>query len=394
MRPRRSPSGAGRWARVITAMTVTTLLAAGGVASAGAADLSATGRVDLAKPRFSHPTRITNPLFPARRLTQLLQFGAEQGEKSRFETTRLSRTKVIRWNGRDVRTVVDQFVAYTGGRIAEVAVDYYAQADDGSVWYFGENVDNYANGRIENHDGTWLAGRDGPAGMIMPAHPRVGDVFRPENIPGLVLEIATVTATNLTVTGPRGRVPGAVRVRNLELDGSIEEKIFAPRYGEFQASVASSGEFYQAALAVPTDSLCRPVPRKLVAITAGAGKVFRLAAHPNWRQLSRLTRDLNKAWSIHKRQVRVPPRLAGQLTDALRAMDGAVAAHKASAVGQAALNVDLAGVDLQSQYRSVKATDKARAAVWRHQLQLDRRAAKPALVAGDKAVLAAIAARR
>ena len=56
------------------------------------------------------------------------------------------------------------------------------------MWYFGEQVDNYVDGALDNHDGTWLAGRDGPPGMIMPARPRVGDVYRPENIPGLVFE--------------------------------------------------------------------------------------------------------------------------------------------------------------------------------------------------------------
>ena len=99
-----------------------------------------------------------------------------------------------------------------------MAQDYFAQADDGSVWYFGENVDNYENGVVVDHEGTWLAGRDGPPGMIMPAVPRVGDVYRPENIPDLVFEEVTVQAVDERVDGPNGAVDGALLVRERLLE--------------------------------------------------------------------------------------------------------------------------------------------------------------------------------
>jgi hypothetical protein len=51
------------------------------------------------------------------------------------------------------------------GRNEEVALDFYAQADDGSVWYFGEDVYNYRDGVVVSTDGTWLAGKEGPAAM-------------------------------------------------------------------------------------------------------------------------------------------------------------------------------------------------------------------------------------
>ena len=64
---------------------------------------------------------------------------------------------------------VSQYVAFLGGSIEEVAYDLYAQADDGSVWYFGEDVFDFRDGAIVVTEGTWLAGKDGPAAMIMPA---------------------------------------------------------------------------------------------------------------------------------------------------------------------------------------------------------------------------------
>ena len=68
-------------------------------------------------------------------------------------------------------TLVSQYVAFLDGRLHEVAYDFYAQADDGSVWYFGEDVFNFADGAIVDTHGTWIAGTDGPAAMIMPADP-------------------------------------------------------------------------------------------------------------------------------------------------------------------------------------------------------------------------------
>jgi hypothetical protein len=43
--------------------------------------------------------------------------------------TLLPGTKTITWNGRRVPTRIHQYVAYSGGRILEVALDWYAQAE-------------------------------------------------------------------------------------------------------------------------------------------------------------------------------------------------------------------------------------------------------------------------
>ncbi len=81
--------------------------------------------------------------------------------------------------------------------------------------------------------GTWLAGKEGPAAMIMPANAKVGVVHRPENVPGLVWEEVAVKATGRTVKGPRGPVAGAMVARELHDDGTFSDKVFAPGYGEF-----------------------------------------------------------------------------------------------------------------------------------------------------------------
>jgi hypothetical protein len=188
-------------------------------------------RVDLEVPKFSDPSKITNPLFPISELRSAVLAGHVEGKPFHTETTLLPGTRIIEWNGQKVETLVSQYTAFLGGRIEEVALDKYAQADDGSVWYFGEDVYDYRSGDIVNGEGTWIAGPEHPPAMIMPAHPQVGDVYRSENAPGLVFEEVAVRKVGVTVPGPTGRVSGAMIGSELHSDGTREDKTFAPRYG-------------------------------------------------------------------------------------------------------------------------------------------------------------------
>jgi hypothetical protein len=214
-------------------------------------------RVDRVAPKFSNPTKVTNPLHPSSRVRSALLLGKEEGKTLRVEVTLLG-TKTIVCGGQPVETLESQYVAFLDGKIHEVALDWYAQDDDGAVWYFGEDVFNFEDGVVADSEGTWMAGRDGPAAMIMPADPQVGDVYRPENIPGLVFEEVTVEATDRTVAGPRGPVDGAIVVGELHMDGKRESKTFAPGYGEFSTGAGNNIEAI--AIAVPTDRGLRIPP--------------------------------------------------------------------------------------------------------------------------------------
>ena len=219
-------------------------------------------RVDLVVPSFSNPTKVTNPLFPIGKLNAVI-VGEVGGEPLKIETTLLPQTKTVDWDGRRIEALQSQFCAYLKGRITEVAVDLYAQADDGSVWYFGEDVVDYANGVAATTEGTWRVGLDGPAAMIMPGHPKVGDVYRTENIPGVAFEQVTVERVGVTVTGPGGPIPGAMVGQELHQDeAALEPKTFAPGHGEW---FSGGGHDFEAnALAVPAEpqggSPSRPQP--------------------------------------------------------------------------------------------------------------------------------------
>jgi len=376
----------------LVGVALTASLALGAVVDAAVAGPPDDSMVDLAVPTFSNPTSITNPLFPISELEQVVQLGTEAGHDLRNEVTLLPETRTIEWNNQQVETLVSQFVAYQDGRVLEVAVDFFAQADDGAVWYFGEDVSNYKNGVIDNTEGTWLAGRDGPPGMIMPADPRVGDVYRPENIPGFVFEEVTVKEVDKTVAGPRGPVKGAVVVEELLMDGLREGKTFAPGYGEFAFEVKAEKESAGMGLAVPTDSLSEPVPAALSTISSTAHRLFETAPSKQWGRISRTARTLSKAWTGY-RTGDVPKRLGAQMDAAVDALKQAVGRKDPSAVRQAALDVWDAELDLTLQFESPADVDRARLGVWARQVILDAENEKLALVAGDVAIIEAINTR-
>jgi len=339
-----------------------------------------SARVDLAMPVFSHPTDVTNPLFPVSDQASVLLVGEVDGEPFRTEVTLLAQTRIIEWDGQQVEVLISQYVAYLGGRIHEVAYDFYAQADDGSVWYFGEDVFNFADGAIANTHGTWLAGRDGPAAMIMPADPAVGMVYRPENIPGLVFEEVTVQAVDQALDGPFGPIRGGIVVRELHMDGATEDKTFAPAYGEFYTSDGVDTEAL--ALAVPTDAASGEVPAALTALADGAATVFEAALADDLAAVAPTVADMGEAWAAVDESD--APALVGPImTEALDRLASAVDNKDAEAAAQAAIDVGQSALDLQLRYRPVTEVDAARFDLWLAQLRLDAAMGDAASVNGD-----------
>ena len=341
-------------------------------------------RIDRTTPTFSRPTEITNPLLPIAQVAQSLQLGTVDGEPFRAEVTLLPGTKAITWSGRQVPTRIHQYVAYSGGRILEVALDWYAQADDGSVWSFGEDVFNYEDGVVADTHGTWLAGKHGPPGMIMPANPSPGQVYRPENIPGLVFEQVTVKSTGQRVPGPRGMVDGALVISELHLDGATEEKTFAPGYGEFSAG--GGGDLEAVVLAVPVDAVGGAPPAELAVLTTGARASFDAAGDGRWAVAASKADAMAAAWK-RAGGSNVPDLLADQMGGALDALASAVDARDPARARQAALRAELAALDLQLRHRAPAEVDLERLDLWARQRQVDAAARDRGATAGDVATL-------
>jgi hypothetical protein len=340
----------------------------------------ASQRLDMKAPSFSDSTIISNPLFPVSRQESVLLLGRVEGKPFRTEITLLPETRVIEWQGQRVETLISQYVAYLDGRIHEVAYDYYAQADDGSVWYFGEDVFNFDDGAIADTEGTWLAGRDGPAAMIMPADPGVGDTYRPENIPGLVFEEVTVKSVDQTLTGPLGSIDGGLIVEELHMDGSTEDKTFAPGYGEFYT--AADGEVEALALAVPTDASTRPAPEELENLLRSALAIFDAAGSKDWNQASAVVRTMKSDWNAYKTGD-VPAMIEPQMTGALATLTEEVDTRNVVRTRQAAIDAAQWSLDLQLRHRHPVEINLARFDLWAARVLVDASKRDSAAVKGD-----------
>jgi hypothetical protein len=342
-----------------------------------------TARVDLQKPVFTHPTTITNPLFPISRLRSVIQLGQVDGKPFRSEQTLLPRTGHVRWDGKDIEVLLSQYTAWRDGRIEELAMDRYAQADDGSVWYLGEDVYDYVDGAVAVTEGTWLAGRDGPPAMIMPAHPRVGDVFRTENVIGVVFEEIRVKAVGRTVQGPRGPVAGAMIAEELHLDGTTSDKTFAPGYGEFFTGDGPDVEAL--AMAVPTDARAG-LPVRLRNLSTGAWGILENVRLRDWQAADATIVRLNRYWKAVQGQQQPPPLVARRLSDRLATLTRAVRARRAALAEQAAVDVAQSALDLELLYRPAGQVDLDRIHLHAQQLRVRATAKDAGGVGGEVAV--------
>lgn len=327
-----------------------------------------SARVDLTLPTFSNPTQVTNPLFPVSRQASVLMLGRVDDKPFRTEVTLLPYTHLIQWQGLQIEAVVSQYMAYSDGRVTEVAYDLYAQADDGSVWYLGEDVFDFVDGAIVTTEGTWQAGREGPGAMIMPAQPKLGDVYRPENMPGFVFEEVSVQEVDKALEGPLGPIGGGLVAHELHADGSTEDKVFAPGYGEFLTG--GDGDIEALALAVPTDALAKPVPTELVALSGGALRVIELAGSGSWTTAAVEAGKIRAAWSAHPKDD-VPAPIEPLMAQAVERLTAAVAAKSAARAQGASIEVARLAFDVQLRYRPVAEVDIARFDLWAAQLLVD-----------------------
>jgi hypothetical protein len=204
---------------------------------AAASPAGPSGSTTLAVNPSDFSTTIDNPLFPLSTLGPKVFEGEEvDPDTGEIITQRLeSRVLPDTINVGGVDVLVLEEKAYANGELIEVALDYFAQASDGTVYYFGEDVDNYINGVIDNHDGTWHAGEAGAEpGIIMPAVPIVGLEFAQEIAPGVAEDRAMVVALDLTISTAAGDFTGCVEFDDwnpLEPPIVIENKFYCPGVG-------------------------------------------------------------------------------------------------------------------------------------------------------------------
>ncbi|MDQ3862952.1 MAG: hypothetical protein M3317_05550, partial [Actinomycetota bacterium] len=104
-----------------------------------------------------------------------------------------------------VRCVVASDRVTEEGELKEQTYDWYAQDKKGNVWYFGEHVTEYNNGKVTGHEGSWESGNGGAKpGIAMLADPAVGQSYRQEYKKGVAEDRAKVVKVDGTATVPYG----------------------------------------------------------------------------------------------------------------------------------------------------------------------------------------------
>ncbi len=180
----------------------------------------------------------TNPWYPLK-VGSVVQLagegeGDEAGISKTVTRTVLEETRTVM--GVDVHILRHE--TYFDGVIHEIASNFYVEASDGTVCYFGEDVEFFdESGVFVNTDGTWKAGEDGALqGVIMPANAKVGDAYYQEYAPGIALDQGRITADGL-VTVVDGADVDTIQVTDTnpiddESPCTEEEKRYAYGIGE------------------------------------------------------------------------------------------------------------------------------------------------------------------
>lgn len=204
----------------------------------------ARGAEPTEPPVFSDPLNIQNLYHPFQPGGVKVFTGSDKGNRVVVVDNYLTDTRAFTLNGETVMCRVLRELAFEGEELVEIADNYFAEADDGTLYYFGEVVDNYENGVIANHDGSWLVGGrtlpTDPAdtatatvpAVFMPANPELGDIFKPEDLFPFVDETAEVVATGVTLRVPAGRFKNAIVLKETtRLSPAVERKTYAPGVG-------------------------------------------------------------------------------------------------------------------------------------------------------------------
>jgi hypothetical protein len=120
------------------------------------------------------------------------------------------------------------------GKLIEVSRNYFAtDTGSGDVYYFGEDVDNYKDGRVINHDSAWRSGEKGARfGLMIPGKPKAGDKYYQEIAPKVAMDRVEIVSTDETLRTPAGTFRHCLHLRETTpLDADVSHKWYAPGVG-------------------------------------------------------------------------------------------------------------------------------------------------------------------
>ena len=124
------------------------------------------------------------------------------------------------------------------GKLIELSRNYFAiDPVTKDVFYFGEDVDVYKNGKLTGHPGVWYAGtNEASAGLVAPGTPHAGMRYYQELAPGVAMDRAEIVDLTATLKTPAGEFKNCLKTHeSTGLDKKESEyKVYAPGIGLIQ----------------------------------------------------------------------------------------------------------------------------------------------------------------
>ncbi len=162
--------------------------------------------------------------------------------------------------GVDCRVVVDIVLLWEDDEYVAVEVtdDFYAQSDDGDIYYCGEVARNFEDGLLVDLDGSFQAGRDfAKAGILIKASPSGGDAHRQEYLLGEAEDVIRYVGTSESPSDEEGGDHPDPLFACAVNGGCVKTEEFIPPEpdsGEFKYFMADTGFVLGVALenGVPT----------------------------------------------------------------------------------------------------------------------------------------------
>jgi hypothetical protein len=222
-------------AAMIIAATIAGIIVNGQFASAAAG--KDTNNIVFDKKNFSNSLNINNKYFPLKPGTTFTYVGTKEGERQSDQFIVTDRTKDV--NGITARVIRDN--AYEKGKLVEFTDDWFAQDDNGNIWYMGEFTTEV---ETNSNEGSWEAGVNGAKpGIFMEANPKVGDTYQQESAKGIAEDRAEIVSLTDSVCVPYGCFNNVLETKETTpLEPGVEEhKFFASDVGDIKELLTSGG---------------------------------------------------------------------------------------------------------------------------------------------------------
>jgi uncharacterized membrane protein YkoI len=152
-----------------------------------------------------------------------------QDGETKLTITVLNETKVV--DGVTTRIIEER--EEENGKPSEISRNFFAiDKTTNDVYYFGEEVDEYKDGKVVSHGGAWLAGEKGARfGLMMPGKPKVGDKFYQEFAPKKAMDRAEIVSLDAELKTPAGTFKCVHVKETSAIEKGTSHKWYAPGIG-------------------------------------------------------------------------------------------------------------------------------------------------------------------